>query len=278
MVSLTYLFVDDWQKLVSIATIASAIATVIYTVSFLITIIYIVRQLEELKMSRQLQSDLALFEETRRRGTQELFRTIYSTFCDNDFRLDPSIMQADFRANIGDLIAVLSRVGALLQDSVFIKSASFALHTDFFIRCWLLLDEYIQHERNNRHNPAWQASVQYLTVLSLRVHLQNTTRGIVIYHPDEPSIFREYKFEILAQKLKELENSLGAMPLPNLRKLSLKVGRPWNEKIKDGIRHGKSVVWHPISAYKEAKRTAKEKAPAPTASSEDSELETGKRK
>ena len=155
--------VDIWQKITAIATAA-------YTIAFVGSLIFIVRQLRQITKAGNLEASNALFEETKNRGDIRKANELYRTFCEDGYELSQSSIEK-LRPHLVELVRMLSRLGALLQDSALNASSVLRLHAYFFLRLWIILEGYIYSERENRRNPSVLAEVQYLAIECLYLHL-----------------------------------------------------------------------------------------------------------
>lgn len=126
----------------------------------------------------------------------------------------------DYKARA--VLRVFVKLGILTRYGGLDEKITIDHRPDLNVRIWLLLEEFVQAERDRNGIDDWQAPAQYLALISLKTFLKK--RGdeaeIFLYNPDHPND-KDKGIPFYLTKLKDLrtrlETDLAKMGWPTVR-------------------------------------------------------------
>jgi len=181
-------------------------------------LLVLLRQIAVLNGLRKLEADAMMID--RLTAHLDLLQQFYQPFCENAFELDPQRMPEDLRRSALTLVRDFARVGILFRSGAFHRRLVLNLHSDICIRAWLILEPYIRLEREQRHNASWNWAMQYLTVLSLKYHLESSQGELVVFDPRNASNFKTYNSDDLGRMLNKVQVELRRIePATRIRRI-----------------------------------------------------------
>lgn len=183
----------------------SFLATPIYTFLFAIALSYAALQIKEMKAVRYLTVSLSVFAEAQKLGNIETFQGLYAKFLEHD-QLILSKPEQELATNV---LRAFSHIGTLLQGGILAwDSPRFRLDADHYVRCWLLLENYVQHERAKRKDPAWRSAAQLVVFFGICSLIDQCRTPLVIFHPKDEHPSKEYSATELYEKALDLGKQL----------------------------------------------------------------------
>src|SRR3989338_1760287 len=150
--------VANWQAVVVLGTL---LATWVYVVLVLITLIYIAGQLREARKSRRLEAALTVFRELQTKDARDARKYIYRTIPLSVEGLDDEDLQQHLEAAEEAMLA-FERVGYLIQEGHVDAEPILVNHWPVIWKCWGKTEGLIRWGRGKRGDITYFESFAYL--------------------------------------------------------------------------------------------------------------------
>lgn len=162
----------NWNTMVSIATIISALATFLYAILVAFTLWYIHRQLEEFKKNRVLQVLLAIFGELRTSESRRARQYIYEQTPVDVKSLSNDKLKKHMR-KIEVVITAFNRIGYLAKERYINPKLMLPAYWPMIWRCWKKCENLTVFTRIRRNEPDYLKNFQYLFELAEQYRINN---------------------------------------------------------------------------------------------------------
>jgi hypothetical protein len=132
----------------------------------------LLRQIVILNRARRIQADAEMLAHLEK-GLDSYHR-LYDEFCASGFAMkSPSVWTSTDKEDVRHLVRSLNLTGILLHSGVFDHSPALSVYGDVCIRSCLMLEKYVESQRQIRQDPVWLAPFQYLTVQYIGATIKN---------------------------------------------------------------------------------------------------------
>jgi hypothetical protein len=181
------------------------------------------QQLVVSNRNQKMQDALNLFNEIKKVERLKATSKLYEVFChEGRFRLDIAhtegvVLKGVKVRDIEYIIHTYEQMGAFAQEGLIDGKAVANLITGACVRMWIILEEYVQRERERRYYPRLFARFEYLAGLCIQDILAHEPKKIAIYHPKDSRYSQPYDETILRPILDRVVFDLDklGLPLPN---------------------------------------------------------------
>lgn len=159
----------DWA---TFAAVITAIATVFYSLSFIIGLVIAIVQIGEFQKSRKLQVVFAIFEELKSPNLIEQRRYLYEKFPENIEGIDEAQLKDHFKA-VELALTSFSRIGYLLQERYIDAEPILKNHWALIWRCWRKSRDYVKWARKQRAQEDYFENFEQLHELAEEHRIKN---------------------------------------------------------------------------------------------------------
>ena len=161
----------DWNVIIAIAAVLTAISTTVYVVLFAIALRIALYQLIEFEKSRKLQATLAIFRELKTRDFIDNRRYIYD-FLPEKIEGVESDQLKDYFLEIEVALAAFDRVGYLLRENHIDAEPILENYWASVWRCWKKSKNIIAWVREKRGQKDYFSNFEHLFHLSEDYRIQ----------------------------------------------------------------------------------------------------------